>query len=121
MNVRPLVLAALAGALLAVAPAAADGPSAPAWKNLEVLPKDIPKDQLKAMMKAQAKALGVECDFCHEPPDMAKDTKKKEIAREMMRMTTEINAKFLARADKKVGCVTCHQGKEVPPGAVSAK
>jgi hypothetical protein len=109
---RPIIrpaLALLAAAALA-GPAFAD---APAWKNLQILPKTIPKDDLKAMMKAQSKALGVECDHCHEMPDADKDTKNKKIAREMMKMTMEINAKFL-KGDKKATCETCHRGKERP-------
>jgi hypothetical protein len=90
------------------------------FKNLQVLPKTISKDDLKAYMKAQSKALGVECDHCHEVPDMASDkNEKKQIARKMIQMTTELNEKWLKSmkdADKnKVGCATCHQGHELPP------
>jgi hypothetical protein len=91
------------------------------FKNLQVLPKSTSKDEMRAIMKAQNKALGVECDFCHEPPDMASDNnKKKAIARKMMIMTREINEKWIkgviADADKHpVGCATCHQGHESPP------
>jgi hypothetical protein len=115
----PLQLAALAlalalppAAVVVVRPARADAP--PAWKNLQILPKTMPRDQLKALMKAQSKALGVECDHCHEMPDADKDTKNKEIARQMMRMTSEINGRFLKGMDDKVTCNTCHRGKEKP-------
>src|SRR5262249_45521113 len=86
----------------------------PGWKNLQFLKKDISKDELKAVMKAQAKALGVDCDHCHDMPDADKDTKNKKIAREMMRMTHEINQKYLRGADVRVTCDTCHRGKEKP-------
>lgn len=90
------------------------------FKNLQVLPKNMSKDDLKAYMKAQSKALGVECDYCHDVPDMASDkNEKKLIARKMIQMTNDINDKWLKGikdAEKnKVGCGTCHQGKEVPP------
>jgi hypothetical protein len=90
------------------------------FKNLQVLPKTMSKDDLKQYMKAQAKALGVECDFCHDVPDMASDKNdKKLIARKMIQMTNDINDKWmkgLKDADKnKVGCATCHQGHELPP------
>jgi nitrate/TMAO reductase-like tetraheme cytochrome c subunit len=90
------------------------------FKNLQVLPKTMSKDELKGYMKAQAKALGVECDFCHDVPDMASDkNEKKLIARKMIQMTNEVNAKWLKGmkdADKnKVTCATCHQGHELPP------
>lgn len=89
-------------------------PPKPTWKNLQVLKKDISKDELKAVMKAQAKALGVDCDHCHDMPDADKDTKNKKIARDMMRMTEEVNARFLKAYDTRVTCDTCHRGKEKP-------
>lgn len=97
--------------------------------NLQVLPKDIPPQQLMAMMRGYAKALGVECGFCHaEDPqthrlDFASDAKPdKGIARTMIRMTQEINAKYLSTiqdpdatvADKTVTCGTCHRGHTMP-------
>jgi len=90
------------------------------FKNLQVLPKTISKEELKTYMKAQSKALGVECDFCHDVPDMASDKNdKKQIARKMIQMTNDVNDKWLKGmkdADKnKVTCATCHQGHEVPP------
>lgn len=76
-------------------------------------------------MKAQSKALGVECDFCHDVPDMASDKNdKKLVARKMIQMTNDINDKWLKGmkdADKnKVTCATCHQGHETPPKAAAS-
>ena len=91
------------------------------FKNLQVLPKTISKDDLKALMKAQTKALGVECDFCHETPDMASDKNPaKGVARKMMQMTQLINDKWIKgvvdEADKHlITCGTCHQGHNSPP------
>ena len=95
-------------------------------KNLQVLPKTLTKDEIKPIMRAQAKALGVECDFCHDVPDMASDKiAAKNISRQMMKMMAEINDKWLKGmkdADKnKVTCGTCHQGHEQPPPFVPAK
>ncbi len=94
--------------------------SADGLKNLQILPKTMTKDDIKPIMRAQAKALGVECDFCHDVPDMASDKlENKKIARTMMKLTAEINDKWLKGikdADKnKVTCGTCHQGHEQPP------
>src|SRR5262245_36965662 len=76
--------------------AAMGGVAAAEWKNVQVLPKTISKDDLKALMKAQSKALGVECDYCHDVPDMASDkNEKKQIARKMMQMQNEINDKWI--------------------------
>ncbi len=95
------------------------------FKNLQVLPKSMSKDELKAYMKGQARALGVECDFCHDVPDMASDkNEKKLIARKMMQMTNEVNDKWLKGMKdvekNKVTCVTCHQGHELPPKQAGA-
>lgn len=105
------------------------------FKNLQVLPKDISKPELKAVMKKQARALGVECDHCHTQPNMDAETKNKKIGREMMILTNAINqgtadkkpagSKDLIKAwdyykkhldgKKDVTCETCHQGHEEPP------
>ena len=116
---RSIVVPVVVGAgLLAGGVARAD------FKNLQVLPKNMSKDDLKAYMKAQSKALGVECDYCHDVPDMASDkNEKKLVARKMIQMTNDINEKWLKgmkEADKnKVGCGTCHQGHEAPPKFVA--
>ena len=90
------------------------------FKNLQVLPKTLSKDEMKALMKAQARALGVECDHCHDVPDMASDKlENKKIARKMMQMTAELDSKWIKGwkgAEKHpVTCGTCHQGHESPP------
>jgi hypothetical protein len=82
-------------------------------KNLKVFPANTPKPELKKAMKGIAAALGVQCDFCHNLDDMAQDTEHKEKARAMMRMVMEINKKHFA-GKPKVGCITCHNGKEEP-------
>ena len=82
-------------------------------KDLQVLPKDISKDKIKAIMKKQAEALGVDCDHCHKLPDMHLDTDHKKVAREMMRMVRDINQHFF-KGKPKVECVTCHRGEEEP-------
>ena len=84
------------------------------WKNLKILPPTISKDELKSVMKAQAKALGVECDYCHHMPNTEFETEKKKLAREMMRMVSELNSQFLRNRPNKVGCATCHRGKRTP-------
>ena len=44
---------------------------------------------------------------------MAKDIGHKKIAREMMRMTEEINKKY-PTIKGNVTCMTCHRGKAEP-------
>lgn len=84
------------------------------FKDLQVLPKDIAKAQLKTIMKEQAKALGVDCEHCHKEPDMAADHPKKMIAREMMKMTAELNKKYRSTTNGKVTCWSCHRGAARP-------
>jgi len=115
-SIRSVFYAAVAAAALAagtvvLAPSpvlAADG-----GKNLKVLPATMTKADLKKLMKQQATSLGVQCDFCHDTDDYAKDTEHKEVARDMMRMTAEIN-KAHFKNQNKVGCITCHNGQKEP-------
>jgi hypothetical protein len=122
---------ALAGAPLAAQQPAAGGapqgrggqPPAPP-QNLQVLPKDIPRQDLIAMMRTFTGALGVECGHCHveEPArDFASDAKQpKKTARVMMQMTTHVNEMIGSGVGKpaaevtKVQCATCHRGKAIP-------
>ncbi len=82
-------------------------------KNLKILPKDMPKAEIKKRMKKVAAALGVQCEHCHDTDDFAKDTEKKEIARQMMKMSAEINKEFF-KGEMKVDCITCHNGSKEP-------
>jgi cytochrome c2 len=95
--------------------------------NLKVLPKNISHDDLDKVMDGFKAALGVKCNFCHSPRkdnpkrlDFASDENpKKEIARDMMRMTNKINKKYFHETDKEgkltnISCASCHNGKEEP-------
>ncbi len=122
------------------------------FTNLKVLPKNIGKEQLLATMRAFAGGLGVRCDYCHAekkgqataaaapgapqaapgapggaPPqlDFASDDKKeKRIARGMLRMVHDVNARYLEKISEladtasiprvQVQCVTCHHGVALP-------
>jgi tetratricopeptide (TPR) repeat protein len=72
-------------------------------------------------MDEVAKALGVHCDYCHSAPrGSGLAEPKKDIARSMMAMTSDLNAKVQAATGKpanetvKVECVTCHRGVAIP-------
>jgi len=87
----------------------------PEPKNLKVL--KIPPSELIPTMRSYAAALGVKCDACHVQGDFASDDKHmKQVARMMIVMAQEINAKF---PDGKVHvtCYTCHRGDEEPKTA----
>lgn len=77
---------------------------APPFKNLQVLSKDVSRDDLLAAMKGFSTGLGVRCNFCHVvtnegPPaefDFASDAKEhKRVARVMVQMAAQINGKWL--------------------------
>ncbi len=98
-----------------------------AYKNLQILPKDISKDDLKKIMDGFCNSLGVKCGYCHVfnpdtrrlQPDL-EDKHKKQEARDMMKMAAELNSKFfgvnLDEPNPKVAitCYTCHRGEEHP-------
>lgn len=98
-------------------------------KNLQVLPKDLPRGQVVQLMRGVAGALGVRCDYCHvESPDgnfqnmdFASDDKEtKKVAREMFKMAMDINQKYIPAMGRtltersQVRCVTCHRGVAKP-------
>jgi hypothetical protein len=100
------------------------------FQNLQVLPKDIPREQLLAAMRGFTRGLGVRCNHCHvvkettpkevlDFPSDAKDEKRN--ARVMLRMTMDINRRWIPLVDEKatpeesrVNCWTCHRGKPLP-------
>src|SRR5262245_11798973 len=111
----------------APAPAQGRGAPAPAPTNLQILPKDMPREQLIPMMQAISQSLGVQCSYCHVfegrggRNDMASDEKPtKKTARQMMLLAREINEKLPtavgkpADATARVGCATCHRGVPIP-------
>src|ERR1035441_4316142 len=82
----------------------------PAPKNLKVLKAE----DIRPVMGAMKGALGQKCEFCHVEGDFASDQKHgKLVARTMIEMVNEVNAKF---PDGKVhvSCYTCHRGKTEP-------
>lgn len=99
-------------------------------RNLKVLPKDISDQKLDSIMQTYNIALGVKCAFCHVPVKNIKDSldyasdaePMKENAREMMRMTIDINKKnfYFDKSQRPeylhvVTCKTCHRGEPFPP------
>lgn len=99
------------------------------FNNLKVLPKDISQQDLIDMMAGFTRALGVRCTHCHvgeagmrfseyDFESDEKDTKRK--AREMIRMVSDLNDKYLGALDHRadpplrIECATCHRGATVP-------
>lgn len=79
-------------------------------KNLKILqPGDV-----RATMGAFRTALGVQCSYCHVQSNFASDENhKKEVARHMMNLVKDINAKF-PDGKQHVTCFTCHRGATEP-------
>ena len=126
---KKLVTTIILVALVSAGVAAVKGPVGK-FRNLKVLPKDISEAKLDSIMQTYNIALGVKCSFCHVPVkniadslDYASDAEPmKENARDMMRMTIEINKKhFYFNKDQQpeylntVHCKTCHRGEPFPP------
>jgi len=101
----------------------------PRKRNLKVLPENISHDSLDHIMDAFKVELGVKCGYCHAQSkdnprrmDMASDDNpKKDICRQMMRMTYEMNQKYMATLPhndtthvQMVSCITCHRGEPKP-------
>ena len=97
------------------------------FTNLKVLPKEISKRDLIDIVRAFSGGLGQRCTYCHpgknpdtlDGVDFASDElKHKTIARDMMKMVTEINDRLIPAAGMespaRVRCVTCHRGVSEP-------
>ena len=105
------------------------------FKNLQVLPKNISADSLDKIMDGFTVNMGVDCKYCHVRDKKADslifysdDKPEKEIARNMMRMTMDINKKYFqfnetitAEQVQAVTCFTCHRGEPMPAKEKGAK
>jgi tetratricopeptide (TPR) repeat protein len=84
-----------------------------------------------ANMQEIAQGLGVKCEYCHagqrmvqaaitQPPVEGQAPSRVDIARAMIAMTRELNAKILLATGKpaseatRVTCITCHRGVAIP-------
>ena len=91
------------------------GQSAPP-QNLQVLPKEMTRPEVTALMRTFTAALGVQCTHCHvgTPQERFKDDlPTKATARKMLKMLMAVNGDHLgvkAGEPNKVTCFTCHRG-----------
>ena len=94
-------------------------PAEQVFNNIQVL-KGVPAQRFLQIMGAYTRALGVRCDYCHVIGEWEKDDKEtKQTARDMYRMTADINAevkkiKTIAADNPTVNCSTCHRGQPKP-------
>ncbi len=104
-------------------------------KNIKVFPATATYREVDHAMDQFKVDLGVKCNYCHAPSkenpkklDMASDANpKKDISRDMMRMTAEMNKKYIATIPhvdsikvQLITCNTCHRGSAKPFGNVLA-
>src|SRR5262245_5467789 len=89
------------------------GAPQPPPQNLQVLPKDTPREQVVATMRTFTQGLGVECNYCHVQEgrggrnDMAADEKQpKKTARVMMQMMAHVNEMLATGIGKTAADVT---------------
>ena len=115
-----LTLASSLISLSVIAASALTAQAAPEHKNLQVLDKNISKDDLKKMMEGFAAQLGVKCVFCHVGEQYEKDDRKQKLdARRMIRLVADMKARkadyFKATVKEgAIQCAMCHRGKPQP-------
>lgn len=128
MRKQIAVLTIIAALIYVVSVSFTPAPPQGGFKNLKVLPKDISRDSLDAIMDYFKGSLGVKCGFCHAPDpstgrlNFASDDKpEKETTRYMMKMTSDINKNFfnfnnstMPDTIRAVTCYTCHHGDPHP-------
>lgn len=77
-----------------------------------------PRPDLMATMQSFTQALGVACEYCHSAPrGSGQPEPRKDIARAMMAMTRDVNAKLVSAGvanGTEVTCITCHRGVAIP-------
>ncbi len=82
--------------------------------NLKILEVDQPED-LRPIMRNFAQSLGVNCRFCHDTEDWAKDIPHKETARRMIEMVRQVNSEvFTWERAPRATCNMCHNGNVYP-------
>ena len=72
------------------------------------------------LMQEIVTGLGVQCEYCHSARGSGQPEPKKEIARQMIAMTRDLNARVQTATGKtdaevtQVKCITCHHGVPIP-------
>jgi cytochrome c5 len=102
-------------------------------KNIKAFPATMTYREVDHQMDIFKVSLGVKCNYCHAQTkesapklDMANDDNpKKDIARDMIRMTRDLNEKYMAKLShtdpeplQVVTCNTCHRGVAKPSDKV---
>ncbi len=84
------------------------------FKNVKTQFKTLPTSEFIDQMRYISWALGKNCEFCHVRDHFDSDDKKeKKTARDMIDMTTHIDADNF-KGHPAVRCFTCHEGHNRP-------
>jgi tetratricopeptide (TPR) repeat protein len=80
-----------------------------------------PPQNIMPLMQEIVQALGVQCEYCHSAPrGSGLPEPKKDIARQMIAMTRDLNTRIETATGKpatetvQVKCITCHHGVPIP-------
>jgi tetratricopeptide (TPR) repeat protein len=80
-----------------------------------------PPADIMPLMQEIVQGLGVQCEYCHSAPrGSGLPEPKKDIARQMIAMTRDLNTRVQTATGKpatqtaQVKCVTCHRGVPIP-------
>src|SRR5512142_1292364 len=80
-----------------------------------------PPQNIMPLMQEIVQALGVQCEYCHSAPrGSGQPEPKKDIARQMIAMTRDLNTRVQTATGKsateavQVRCITCHHGVPIP-------
>jgi hypothetical protein len=86
-------------------------------KNLKFFTADNWKEVGRPAMDTFVAGLGLAdkgaCGYCHVADKSSDENPKKDMARMMLNMVKDINAKF-PDGKQHVTCFTCHRGAEMP-------
>jgi len=96
-------------------------PAESVFKNLKVVKGRTVEQVLRMMDFGFGRSLGVRCQHCHVLGHWADEDKPtKQVARDMMEMTSRINGELLANIKNLkserpgINCSTCHRGTARP-------
>jgi tetratricopeptide (TPR) repeat protein len=79
-----------------------------------------PPADIMPLMQEIVQGLGVQCDYCHSARGSGLPEPKKDIARQMIAMTRDLNTRVQTATGKtpaeatQVRCITCHHGVPIP-------
>jgi len=97
-------------------PEQAEKPAGEVFKNLKVIPKDLPAKSLAQIMVLFSRSLAVKCSHCHDVHAFESDSlEEKNTARRMYAMVLDSKAKFYANErNTRMSCWACHHQRVEP-------